>query len=287
MAFDDIVRNPHFRDVSNRPVQRGNSYPKQRPPHEPMSPQGRARRVRCTQYFWLDMPVAFTGTLGEQKQAATLPKNFPLLIRGAWSDLTDPRVQLTNNSTGVPLSTLQVPLLTLAGNTDLVHPLLFWRRPFLLKANTSLRGSFLNDGDEDAGDVVFFCERPDLDFEVPVIETASYELLLELGLDGVASSTGNTQTQQVEYDLLIYGALSTSIGITAQFTDTRLNQAWSSDELPIGAFAGVVGNPQPIVYYSTPYFLPRNTSIKVKFTNNADDPETGKFISFICERILQ
>lgn len=297
MSLKDVVDSPFDTRLFNRaqPVtrqanQRGGGFtlPKQKPPNEPWSPFGRAREVRVTQYYWLPMPVPFTATAGEQKQAASQPQQFPLLIKGAWSDLTEVRARFVGTATGIPLSTQQVPLLTEVGNSDLAHPLLYWRKPYFLQANSSLSADFTNDGGEEAGTVVFYCERPNLDQIVPVKETMPYNLLLDLGLDGVANSTGNATTQQIEYDLLIYGALSTSLSMKVRFVDSQQNIAWSQSKLPIGAFAGIQDpgvNVQPIIYFSTPYYLPRNASIMAEWENTGS--EDGGFVSFICERILR
>lgn len=247
----------------------------------------RPKTVRAAQFFFLDMTVPFTSVSGEQKQAATLQKQFPLSIRAAWSDLVQARANFISQASGIPVATQQVPLLSLAGNTNLAHPLLYWQRPLFLPPGTSLIGNFTNDGAEAAGQVVFFCERPDMEKQIVVgDDVREYVLLLDLGLSGGATQTGRVSTQQIEYDLLIYGALSTSASMKVKFTDTSTNQGWSAERLPIGAFAGIraTGNVQPIVYYSKPYFLPRNASIEADWLNVGS--ESGKYVAFICERLV-
>jgi hypothetical protein len=258
----------------NRPKAGTNVKPKTQQP----------RAVRSTQFFWLEMTVPFTSTAGEQKLGITLPQQFPLLIRGAWSNLTSCRVQFLQSAAGVPLSTVEVPILGLAGNSNLVHPMYYWRRPFFLNGNNQLRGTFINDGSEAAGKVEFLCERTDLDINVPVIETQEYRLLLDLGLSGGATGRNRAETQAIEYDILIYGALSTSTGMLVKFTDARQNIAWSRDQIPIGALAGIVGNPEPVIRYATPYYLPRNSTIIADWLNSG--AETGKYVEFICERVI-
>jgi hypothetical protein len=185
----------------------------------------------------------------------------------------------------VALSTKEVPIQSIAGRSALVRPMLYWRKPYLLDANTTLKGEFINDNSEAAGRLVYLCERPNLYKEIEVRETVGYELLIDLGLTGGATQTGSAKSQQVGYDLLIYGAYSTSTGMTVRFSDTSRNQAWSAQQLPIGAFAGIHGQIQPIMPYPTPYFLPRNSSILAEWTNAG--AESGEFVTFICERIIR
>lgn len=282
MPFNDIV-NPPFdvRQPHLGPGRRGSGLPGQK---------GRRQRqggaVKAAQFFFLNMAVPFTSTGGESVIAATVTKYFPLVIRAAWANLTQPRIAVRSQSTGIPISTVPVPLLTLAGNTNLVHPLTYWERPYYLAPGANLQAQLINDGAEAAGLITFFCERPDREQLIPVIETREYILLLDLGLTGGATTRGTVQTQAIDYDLLIYGALSTSASATVLFTDTGSNNAWSSVGLPIGAFAGIraSGNVQPIVYYSKPYFLAANTTIQCDWLNVGS--ESGKYIAFVCERIV-
>src|SRR5262249_32043613 len=157
---------------------------------------------------------------GEQKQAATLVEQFPLLIRGAWQSFTvnsGPRARFTSAASGIPISTLEVPLITLAGMVAKAKPMRYWKHPDMLGANNQLRGSFINDEADAAGQVCFYCERTDLDIQVPVTDGREYRLLLDLGLTGGASGTGTVSTQQIDFDVLIYGASSSSTGMKVRF----------------------------------------------------------------------
>lgn len=241
--------------------------------------------VECTQFFFLQMSVPFTGTAGQNTSAGTFLEQFPMEVRGAWTDLASARVLFTEQKSGEKLSPEAVPILSLVGASDKTHPMYYWHEPLLLPANAQLRGTFINDGGEEAGTVVFFCSRPDLKIDVPVIATKEYRVVLDLGLDSDDTTTIQTaQTQQVDYDLIIRGASSTVDGVEIQFLDTRQNIQWSSERLPIGAFAGIDTEVNPIMRYAKPYYLPRNSTIKANYVNTG--AEDNGFVTFICERIL-
>lgn len=246
---------------------------------------GRPHNVECTQFFFLQMDVGFTGSTGQNISAGTFLEQFPMEVRGAWSNLTSARVLFTEQKSGEKLSPEAVPILSLVGASSKTHPMYYWKEPLLLPPNAQLRGMFINDGGEQAGQVVFFCSRPDLMINVPVIATKEYRIVLDLGLDSDDTTTVLTaQTQQVDYDLLIYGASSTVSGIDIQFLDTRQNIQWSSERLPVGAFAGIQTQVSPIMRYAKPYYLPRNSTIKATFVNAG--AEDNGFVTFYCERIL-
>jgi len=250
----------------------------------PLLPE-RPHNVECTQFFFLNMDVPFTGVAGQNTSAGTFLEQFPMEVRGAWTDLTSARVLFTEQKSGEKVSPEAVPLLNLAGASDKVHPMYYWHNPLLLPANAQLRGAFTNDGAEQAGKVVFFCSRPDLKIDVPVVQTKEYRIVLDLGLDSGDTTTIQTaQSQQVDYDLLIYGASSTVSGVDIQFLDTRQNIQWSAEKLPIGAFAGIDTEVQPIMRYAKPYYLPRNSTIKASYVNSG--AEDNGFVTFVCQRIL-
>jgi len=283
MPLRDIVEPPfEVRQPQPGPGRRGAGLPGGRGRRQ----NPNQRTVRAAQYYWLNMAVPFTSVVGESVVASTLTKYFPLLIRAAWSNLVQPRIAMRSQSTGIPISTLPIPLLAIAGNTNLAHPLNYWERPYLLRAGANMQAQVINDGGEAAGLIAFYCERPDREQQIPVTETREYILVLDLGLTGGATQKGTVQTQAIDYDLLIYGILSTSQSATVLFTDTGSNQAWSSVALPIGSFSGIraTGNVQQTVYFSKPYYLAANTTIQCDWTNTGS--ETGKHIAFICERIV-
>jgi len=233
------------------------------------------------------MEVPFTSTAGEQQQGATKGNNFDLRVRGAWTNLTDIRAQFQSTQNGDTWSTQQVPLLSIAGATDLVQPMFYWRRSFNLEANNIITGSFTNDGAEAAGNVVFFGERKDNDLIVTVKRVETYWLLIDLGLTGGATGVGIKQSAPIEFPLLVYGLLSTAIDMEVLLMDTSNNYGWSSQRLPVGAFAGIrdTGNVQPIMFYPRPYYLRPNATIQADWLNVG--AETGGFLSFICEKVLE
>lgn len=246
---------------------------------------GRPHNVECTQFFFLNMDVPFTGTAGQNISAGTFLEQFPMEVRGAWTNLTSARVLFTEQKSGEKVSPEPVPILSLVGASDKTHPMYYWHEPLLLPANAQLRGSFINDGGEQSGRVVFFCSRPDLLINVPVILSKEYRVVLDLGLDSADTTTlMNAQTQQVDYDLLIYGASSTVSGVDIQFLDTRQNIQWSAERLPIGAFAGIQSEVSPVMRYAKPYYLPRNSTIKANFVNSG--AESDGFVTFVCQRIV-
>jgi hypothetical protein len=290
-SFGDVgpAPNVQFYQPSGLVSHSNPGVPGQTPfvPAPPQGPGGKPRQVRVSQYYFLQMTVPFTSVAGENKIAATVVEQFAMRVRAAWSDLTRPRVRLIGNMAGDPLSSVQVPLRTFASNSSLYDPLLIWRRPFLLSGGSGLRGEFINDGTEAAGTVVFFTERPETDSFVFVQDAQHYVALLDLGLtNGATTQTVNPASLQIDHDLIVYGALSTVANITVRFQDSRTNVPWSRNRLPIGAFAGISNttNPAAIMWYPTPYYLHRNSSISADILNAGG--ESGGYIAFICERVL-
>lgn len=253
----------------------------------PMQVPTGPRKLTGTQFWFLQQEVPFTAASGETVQTGTFEQSFPMEIWQGWTDLASARVQFTQSNTGDFLSQFQVTLLDFAGNSDKVFPHLLWRKPLMLPARSQLRGNFINDGGEEAGNVVFWCRRPDVTFDIEIVgETREFRLLLDLGLDP-AEATGHVETQSIEFDMLIWGmttTVSASGGFTANFKDTSQNVQWAANELPIGAFAGFQSEIQPIVWYPIPWYLPRNSRIRCDFSNVG--AETGQFITLLCERLL-
>jgi hypothetical protein len=148
-----------------------------------------------------------------------------------------------------------------------------------------IQGEFINDAAEAAGVVVFLCYRADIVREVEAREMVEYRAVANLGLTGTATTTGSARTTEVEHPLLIRGIHSTSTGATIRIIDSVMNMPWSTVPLPVSAYAGILGNPSPIIYYPLPYYLPARGSLVVEWINTG--AETGKFIEFVAERILR
>lgn len=273
------------RRMAGGPGNRNPALPRQRPPIE-APPIGKPRDVTCTLPYWLNMAVPFTSSAGEQQMGATKGENFDLQVRGAWTNLVNVRSQLSSTQTGSTWSTQQVPLLSIAGATNLVHPMTYWRKPFHLGANHIISGVFTNDGAEAAGNLVFYAERTENTLAVSVKRSETYWLLINLGLSGGATTTGQPQSAPIEHGLLIYGVLSTSALMKVRLFDTSNNYAWSTDQLPIGTFAGIraTGNPQPVMYFPFPYYLRPNATLRAEWLNVGS--ETGGYLSFLCEKVL-
>lgn len=279
MPLDDVVISPPR--GSNRAFD-----PRYSRAREIAARTSGGRQVRAATPYWFPIVVPFAGQLGENLTANFQGKNFDLELRAAWTDLVAPRVSFTDTSYGLCWSNEKVPLSGWAGRSDQVHPLIYMRRPYILLANSVLRGDFIDDaGTEAAGQVVWACERPDSEKSVTVVASYEYQWEVDLGLSGGASNINRATTQPVDEDVLIYGAISTSTSSLIRIVDNSTNNGWSDDKLPVGAFAGIVGEIQPIVWYPMPYYVPRNTAMIVEWQNLGS--ETGKFFTFICERILR
>ena len=243
------------------------------------------------QWFWLNMSVPFTGAQGEQAPGNTQPQNFPLLIRGAWTTFVGARVTFKKGSTGDTLSDESTKLRTFAGNSELVHPMRYWTKPYFLQPNTFFQGFFINDQGEDAGRVVFHTERIDKEEVVSVEDSDEFRLSISLGYDGNNTPQPTQKTSPVGFPVLIWGISATVQNATVRFIDTQTNSAWSEDFLPMAAFAGfdsegAGGEVEPVMMFPTPYYLAPNTAIKVETATNPDLAEGG-FVTFICERILR
>lgn len=279
MPLDDIVQRP--RRATNRAYD-----PRYSRAREMQSRADGGRRVKAALPYWFPLVVPFTSQVGQNISAIFNGKNFDLEMRAAWTDLVAPRVVLTDTSYGLVWSNDKVPLNSIAGRSTQTHPLMYLRRPYLLLANSVLRGDFIDDaGTEVAGQVVWVCERPDSEVTVSVGASREWYWEFDLGLTGGPTTTGRVTTQPVNEDVLIYGALSTSQTSQIRIIDNHTNIGWSDDKLPVGAFAGLTGQPSPVVWYPQPFFCPRNTSMIIEWLNAGS--ETGKFFTFICERIIR
>jgi len=195
------------------------------------------------------------------------------LVRGVWTDLVEARIRLVQSDSDLNYSIVPVPILSLAGRRDKVQPIRWLRHAIPLRALSTLRADFINDGAEPAGMVVFIGERIGREREIPVNCSTEFRLLMDL----VAPVT-----QPVDFDLLIWGAYTdASSGALIRVFNESDNYAWSSELLPVEAYAGRRDEVQPVVYYPRPYLLPRRVKLRADVSPGA----SGNLV-FVCERIL-
>jgi hypothetical protein len=264
--------------IVQRPHTRGN------PSQQEIAWIQKPRTVVHSQIFWLNMAVAFTSVANELTQAATEPEGFDCLVRGAWSDITSARVRMNESESDRWWSSDQIPVRSIMGNSTEVHPLLPLPQPVLLEARAQLRGDWINTGTEAAGHACFYTEKAGNDpaghpYDQAIRVTKSYGFYLLLDLGSVTSTT-----QPVNSDVLIWGAstnVETSAIIGRIFNETT-NYAWSSQQIPIRAMAGVDGQPEPIMRFHRPYLLPNNVQLRAEINTAV----TGNYMVLLCERIL-
>lgn len=239
------------------------------------------REVIHSKPYWIQMVPAFSGVANEEVQATTENFGQDLLVRGAWSSVNTPRVRFKiGGMSQFELSAARIPIDVQAGVSSDVHPLRYWRVPIYLGAQKTIRGDFRNDGAEASGRVAFLCDRVGTDGKLTIDQSADYYLLADLG--GVTKAF----TAQEEDDLLIWGASTdvTSLTNLAKITDESTGEPWSTDSLPLRAMCGLHGNPQPIMYYRKPYYLPANRRLRVDLGSAGS---TGNYVAFRCERFAK
>lgn len=242
----------------------------------PPSYISRPRTVTHGQLFWLNMTVPFTSLLNETPTAFTEPEGFDSIIRASWSDLRFARVRMTESRTDRAWSVPQVRIRSIAGSSDQVQPLVPLPDPIYLEARGQIKGEWLNTGAEAAGRVCWYSELAGMDQQVHVKAAMGYWLECDL-------SSVNATTNAINEDLLIWGATTNcAVTILGRIFNETTNFAWSAQQIPIRAMAGVDGQVQPIMRFHKPYLLPANVKLRAEI-NTAN---TGQYIDFLCERIL-
>ncbi len=237
----------------------------------------RTRTITHSQIFWLNMSVGFTSVANETPTAATEPEGFDSIVRASWSDLINARVKLTESRTDRNWSTPQIPIRAIAGNSNQVQPLVPLPDPVYLESRGQIRGDWLNSGAEPAGRVCFYSELAGMDGQLKVEEARGFWLLCNL-------SAVNSTTDPLNNDLLIWGATTNAaLTIIGRVFNETTNFAWSSQQIPLRAMAGVDGQVQPIMRYHRPYLLPANVKLRVEINTAV----TGGYIAFLCEQILR
>jgi hypothetical protein len=234
------------------------------------------RTVTHSQIFWLNMTVGFTSTANEITTGFTEPEGFDSIVRASWSDLRNARVRFVETETDRSWSVPQIPIRSISGASDQAQPLVPLPDPVYLEARAQIRGDWLNSGTEAAGRVCFYSELAGMDGQLKVKHAQGFWLMCNLG---AAVST----TDPSNDDILIWGA-TTNVPVTIigrVFNETT-NFAWSSQQIPLRAMAGVDGQVQPIMRWHRPYLLPANVKLRAEI-NTAT---TGGYLAFWCEKIL-
>ncbi len=236
----------------------------------------RPRTVVHSQVFWLNMTVPFTSVVNETPTAFTEPEGFDSIIRASWTDLRFARVRFTESRTDRAWSVPLVRIRSIAGASDQVQPLVSLPDPVYLEQRGQIKGEWLNTGAEAAGRVCWYSELAGMDGQVAIKAAMGYWLECDL-------SAVNSTTNAINEDLLIWGA-TTNVPVTilGRIFNETTNFAWSAQQIPIRAMAGVDGQVQPIMRFHKPYLLPANVKLRVE-TNTA---VPGGYIDFWTERIL-
>lgn len=256
--------------------------PNQRPSWDAPPPwEQKPRNVTHSEIFWLNQSVPFTGVSGELQSALTNPEGFDCVVRAAWSDLTLARVRFKESETDREWSSPQIPIRSIAGNSTQVQPLTPLPQPVLLQARGTIQGNWINSGAEGAGRICFYSEIIGNERHVGdgVIEvTKSQGFWLQCDLSQVTGITA-----PVNSDVLIWGASTNCANsIIGRIFNETTNYAWSSQQIPMRAMAGVDGQVQPIVRYHRPYLLQANVQLRAEVSAAV----TGNYINFLAERIL-
>jgi hypothetical protein len=83
---------------------------------------------------------------------------------------------------------------------------------------------------------------------------------------------------------LIWGATTNAaVAIIGRIFNETTNFAWSSQQIPLRAMAGVDGQVQPISRFHRPYLLPANVKLRCEINTAVN----GNYIAFYAERILE
>lgn len=234
-----------------------------------------------SQIFWLKMTVPFTSVAAELISAYTNAEGFDCIVRGGWTDSTDSGVTMIESRSKREWSSVFVPVRTIFGNSNEVAPMLYWGTPVLLENQDQLRGDFVNSNSEPARTACFYAEiigndRHMGDGLIAVKRSQSFWLNLDLSKTTATTSPTNT-------DVLIWGAITNApVTTIGQIFNESTNFAWSSQQIPIRAMAGVAGQVQKIMRYRRPYLLPAN----VKMRASINTAVAGQYMTFICEKIL-
>jgi hypothetical protein len=279
----DIVENPNYVSSANyhggNLSQFGYAPPMAAPPPGQRAGSGvKPRIVKAAMPFWINMAVPFTTTANEQVTVYSKPLDFDNWLVAAWTQILGARVKFTLTTTGDQYSTEQVPLLSVAGTTTKVYPQKYWKPPSLLGSQSVIRGDFLNVDGVDPGNVVWMAVRRGSEQALEVKLSAYYVLMLDISNAALVA-----YTLPQDFPMLIKGMITNAPNsILVQFSDDRTNYSWSSEPLPVGAFAGHEDEVQPIVELPRPYFLPDRARIRCSYSAAT----SNNYIALICERLI-
>jgi len=240
------------------------------------------RNVTHSQIFWLRMAIPFTSVASELVSAYTQPEGFDCIVRGGWTDSQSSRVRVIESRSEREWSSVFVPVRTTLGNSNEVAPLFYWGTPVLLEARDQLRGDWVNANSEPAKTACFYAEivgneRHTGDGQIRVSRSQSFWLNFDL-------SATTATTAPVNSDILIWGAVTNApVTTIGKISNESTNFAWSSQQIPLRAMAGVDGQPQQVMRYHRPYLVPANVKMRCEINTAV----VGQYLTFICERILQ
>jgi len=247
------------------------------------------RAVTHSKIFWLTMAVPFNSVANEVQTAATEAEGFDMLVKAGWTDLTQAAARIYEGESDRHWAFTAdfIPVRAMLGNSSEVHPLMPFPQPTLLQSRAQIYGDWNNVGAEPAGTATFHgikvgedANGNPYDGRIMVTESMSFWLKLDLGTAG-----GQPSTAQINNDVLIWGAttnIETSTQTLIQIFDDTSGYPWSNGQIAVQSFAGVDGQPQPLMRYTAPYLVPNN----VKIRGNVSTPITGGYIAFYCEKIL-
>jgi hypothetical protein len=272
-----------------------------RPALKPLADQafsrGGIRYVPVTQPYWLNMTIPFTSTASENITAYTDNQNFPLFLRSGWtnmeSDATDVRVRMAVSNTDYNWSNNPLLIGAVSGRKELAKPHFRYPHGYFLAAQSTLRGDFTNSPttpQDETSRLIFWCERPETQAIVPIVEARDYWVDVSLNLAGAATATGTARSSQIQNPILIKGAITNADPLTmVRIFDTQRNVAWSTEKLPIGCFAGIDDGTdvEQYIMYPKPYLLDGNATLLIEWTNGGGAGVTGRYLNFIGERILR
>jgi hypothetical protein len=244
---------------------------------------GAGKTVRYCKYYFLQLDTLFTGNTGEVKTNQSQTVEFPVNVRGATTELNlFNQIQMQEPSR-YNFSFTNMPFLSIAQQTGNVLQYNWWKRAYSLTTRQPILATMVNINGDPDGNLIFFGEKADT-YGTMTVPANSKIYFLEIswkfsGTTGIITATN----QAIDIDLMIFGA-SYSGGLsnnTVQITDMSANYQWSLNYLRMQYFFGMFGQINPILWYPTPYFLPRNQKIQIQ-ASNVDALTQTVYLTFYC-----